>query len=291
MAEIQQNHGFQPSREALMKWLGTRKLARTRGKVTLPGLFQTYNYQKDASAFVLVILLEILGLFALIVAWKRLDAVAVGVVVAFFLIDLFCAWRLHKNHGRFTLVANKKILNNEDAKEVSILEASLSSEKIIINICKLAIIIIAMMKIYAFTVLSYKINGITLAVILIYALIAMIHIYNTGYFLAERRTISSIKSDFSAFLGKNANSSSIELNAVSHYVFINNMLLKEHRVNQHTLTKINKEDEQLAYQFQSTGVLTDDELDLFVTVQIDRETKSMVAEKGLELQLQILGEN
>ncbi len=290
MAEIPQNHGFQPSREALMKWLGTRKLARTKGKVTLPGLFQSYNYQKDASAFILVILLELLGLFALIMAWRRLDAVAVGVVVAFLLIDLFCAWRLHKNHGKFTLVVNKKILS-EDAKEVSILEASLSSEKIIIAFCKGAIIVVALLKIYAFTILSYKISGITLAVILIYALVAMIHIYNTGYFLAERGTIRSFKNDFNSFLSKNSNSSSIELNAVPHSVFINNTLLKEHRVNQHTLTKINKEGEQLSYQFQSTGVLTDDELDLFVTVQIDRETKSIVAEKGLELQLQILGEN
>jgi uncharacterized membrane protein YqjE len=271
---------FQPSREALSKWLGTRKQPQIFGRVTLPGLFQTYNYQKDASAFATVLILELLGLFALIVAWRRLDAVAIGVVVAFLIIDLFCAWRLHKNKHKFCLVENKKIMNDDDLKESAKLSASLSNENVIITICKIAIMAVAILKIYAFTVLSYRINGITFAVILVYAIVAMIHIYNTGYFFAEWNTRRRIKKDFKAFLSdpssKGAGTS--ELEAKLNTVFIDNMILKEHHVNRHKLEKI--EGETVRYQLMQ-----------FVTRQENRDQKAMVAEKGLEIQLQILREN
>lgn len=294
MPIIPPNQGFQPSREALMRWLGTRKQPQIAGSVTLPGLFHTYNFQKDERAFFTVILLELLGLFALIVAWRRLDTVAIGVLFSFLLIDLVSAWRLHKNKYKFCLLENKKILN-DDPRFISILEHKLSGEKIIIIICKIIIIGIALMKIWAYTVLSYQFNGITFAIILIYSIIAMIHIYNTGYCLAEWNTSRLIKRDYKKFLKILNPDGSSELEAKPYFDTIENILLNQHKVNQHSLEKISEN--PMKYKFQATGVLTDNELMDFVIRQEEdsnekvRIKKTTVAEKGLGIQLQILHEN
>jgi hypothetical protein len=284
MPNLHPNQGFEPSRESLELWLGTRKQKLTHGTVTFSGLYQTYQFTKDAAAFVLVFLLELAGLFALIFAWKKLDAISIGVVTAFFVIDAVCAWFSHYKTWRIHRNESEKILNLGDPTITARLDEDTKIIKRNSNLFRLGIISVALLKIYAFTVLSYHFNGITLLVIVIYALVAFIHIYNTGFCIWEIRTRRAINNEHSKYLAGEGHK------AIIYSEDMYDLILKEHSVNQHSIKKvINTSSERLHYIFSATGILTDEELRQFIVAQQNTGQRSKVALAGLEVQLRVIG--
>src|SRR5581483_5237476 len=89
----------------------------------------------------------------------------------------------------------------DDANEQARILASIAHRRVLSYICSFAIGVIAVVKVVSFYALQGgDFNGLTLAILLSYAVAAILHVSCTGYFLAGIATSLLIARDRRAFL-------------------------------------------------------------------------------------------
>ncbi|MCX6250535.1 MAG: hypothetical protein NTX61_07270 [Bacteroidetes bacterium] len=195
---------FVLSHSSLRLWLNTRKLNIPGGlQVSVPGLFQTYWFFWDSFFFIIVLILEVLGLLFFYIYFGSLFF-----AVLFFSLDFIFATGCHWNKARWTelkielslLNSNKFLKFAEDKDyingEQKPIEHRIKWRRKIIRHFKIYRIVFACLLFYVlFMKTSGFVNGwtdsgmsslgIPLIIISSYIIVNLIHLFSTGYFGSE----------------------------------------------------------------------------------------------------------
>lgn len=309
MPELFKKRKFEPSSASKKKWLFTRKVKNDQG---LPGLFSTSDFNLDIMMFLAVLVLEALGLLFLQIE----GGIHPAIVVILLLFDFVFASFLHMHEAKVCEGKNAKFLlvhmeetpqYIENENEEGLDERHFELQNLLNNLSKIPkfrylfqflIIVVALIKIYLF----YYLFGIPLndfigvGVMVTYLIVAYLHINHTGFFFAEIYTNTFIKKDKSKFDKTGSGLENLFLiRQKREYYFEWDRKLKEFNLElpnraTHELVKVKdlENDKGFGYMFKSYGVLTDTELQTFISKQVRASEKICVAVNGLRHQMEIL---
>lgn len=281
---------FEPSAETKELYLATRKDRDFNyGGFFHPGLFSTYNYSRDVGLVILAIVLEIAGLFLLLV-FAELDViVAVGLSIGILFVDLLFAWWHHKPQTTLQrAMIEMRLADSKSEKDLNekIVKSSISKKRLL----ALPIILMSIIKIFFFVEAYLEIDGLFIVIVGTYVLVAVIHIYATGYFLAEWLRRANEKSEYSKYIKEDSqrkkdrdieNGQRIPYDAGDHFLEF------ESAAKLNTYVSTNSKLELLPsgkYKFWSSGVLSDAELQTFIGKQNNDEKEFSVSKNGLTFQ-------
>ena len=269
---------FEPNRNAKRMWLYTRKSKRIYRGVTLPGLFQTHMFWADAIGFTLVIALEWYGLANL---WKVSPDFKFVYAAGLFAWDILFAVLFHMSHGPICENDNRAVAA-EDGREQARYLARSSRSKLWRIPFAIAILAAALFKIVSFYSLQEEgFNGVTFAIGVSYAVVALLQIVSTGYFGSEIILRWLIRSQMGRFLRENSN----EFTAQKRHRMIPLASLIRATAAGHRLEPA---ENSANWRIEAVGILMDDDLHELVGEQSSDDQKRTVAIHGLRLQLQIL---
>ncbi len=281
---------FEPSTRVKSLYLYTRKSPyKIDDEVTLPGLFQTAFLRFDALAFVGILLGEVYGLFNL----YKVAQFEIYMPIGLFLADVFFAVLAHIPR-RVALEARMDYLVAKwnDAIDIKTKNDNVAralhkekKSKRWTRIWEAAIIGLALFKILLFFGIYGRFDGITLAVILSYVIVALLHVMSTGYFVFGLIHWIYLKSDENKHLSVGSSESIFRPGRERQTTIMGAKDgLVETTVNdKHHLER--KESNE--YVLRTTGILMDDELHTFINVQRTQEQKKLVARGGFEQQREI----
>lgn len=186
--------GFSPDVDKLQSWLGTRKNERVIANLTLPGLFDTANFTSDSIVAFLALFADIAGIVVLMY-FGRFNTLVVVVGCTLIAIDIFGAFLAHSRVVRKTALKNLKILRsgnypNLDQKD----ELSLKGKRRIVEVIGIALIAASgAAKVMGIIALGRGVMAIIIGLIIIYVIIAYIHLKITGYVIWEFMVNSKFK--------------------------------------------------------------------------------------------------
>jgi hypothetical protein len=269
---------FEPSKPSMHKWFGTRKKTMIFGTVELPGCFQTHGYSNDTLKMCILLILELIGAFAIMYEG---DFTLYSVVPIFFaiIIDVYLAVLLHKyvpirlenkNRAKATddpILANKF---TQLSKEGSVFEI----------IIKLSIYLLAIIKGLGYFVFVGGVEPQVVLMFFIYLIIANLHINTTGYWVAEFSLNHSIKKQIKSnilSLGK----SNPAIQRISS--FTSDTPIQLVNIGRHSIINGEIPGE---YKLKTFGVLTDNELASMVANQSSVPLQSIVATACIKHQIQ-----
>lgn len=203
---------FQPSAETLKKWLSTRKPSFPISSISFPGFFSDEGNSSDQNWFIFALIGEVLGLGASIYAGLIAEDIgtlifAVVVVIVFIILDIFFAIKLHRNEGNKTLILSRMLAFDEDnvkeRQEIKNMEYEIKKGKSVDFFYKFGIIIIALTKSIGLFLLEALGPDapiiLYLLIAIIYFIVAYVHIYHTGFFLAYTSTQKAIDKEHQGF--------------------------------------------------------------------------------------------
>lgn len=286
MATLNPPEDFEPTKGTKKLCLYTRKSPIEVGSITLPGLFQTAHFPRDAFAVVVIVLGEFYGLYNLFLVAQVSLAYFGGV----FLADFICAILAHLPQRTICMAKNRLMFAKADEDENAIAKEKykISKARRWSRFFASIIVLIALAKVVSFYGLQGGvITGVTLAVLLSYGVVAALHITSTGYWLFEfilRRVVRWQKSNFlSADPGEKTKYDAHE--ARKYPPVESETELEEATINgKHALHR--REDG--IYILETKGVLTDHQLIKLIETQQKTSQKEVVAVEGLKRQLNIL---
>ena len=197
---------FTPSHATKKKWLLTRKRRYDAGNFKAPGFFGTDMFGTDATLFFAAVILEIVGLTAF---YFYLGNIVFAIL--FFVLDFILAICSHWNKGRAVVLKNQLALlspicdpdflfaEDRDMNPNGTLrtaDARLHWRRFKLRLFNLYsgifyffIALLCLIKIVGFTngwaENGMDFNAIPMLIIVTYALVAVIHIFVTGYFFSE----------------------------------------------------------------------------------------------------------
>jgi len=206
MPAVNKYSDFEPSSSTKHLWLSTRKAEIEVGNIIIsPGLFNTKGYSLDKSLFSFAMSLEIVG-FLIISALADWGVLIAGTVLALVVIDVFLAVGLHWKQNDICLLSNKKATKTPGGIEAIKLEAQIKKLKRWWGgkLCVVLLWVFAVIKASAFYVLNPDTYIFGILMFLIYSFIAYVHIYHTGYFLAEFRFRRTLNKEVNKFLNEDA---------------------------------------------------------------------------------------
>lgn len=288
---------FEPSVNTKNRWTYTRKSSYNAAGIRLPGLFTTAKFDTDALAFAAVLLLEGYGLVMLVTSFGLFDAVGslnwlgIGGVIAAFLLDLTLAYGRHLPTGAECRYRNRRV-NATTPQDIAQLENDRGRFRGLAFICALLILVLATIKIYLFYMLNEDlgITGLTASVLVSYVIVAILHINNTGYFLSALYFRRRIRKDYNEWANNGRNAHELTIHGRRPYpidVPRNEQIdIKETRAGEHFIRK-GKSGEG-PYVLETSGVLTDRDLQTLVVKQPTNNAKTTVARACLQAQLDIL---
>ncbi|MCX6250534.1 MAG: hypothetical protein NTX61_07265 [Bacteroidetes bacterium] len=190
---------FTPSPGTLNLWLFTRKSKSLYNPGdTFPGLFQTLGFRRDATIFFIGIIFEIIGLSLFYLFFR-----SIYFSVLFFFLSFILVAGSHWNRGRITILKTQiALLKHSDYLQFTPvlnpipLKISWRKKRLArLNFYRFCfyfmIIFLALFKTYGFImgIASFS-SGIYVIVLttiisLFFLIVALIHIFVTGYFLSE----------------------------------------------------------------------------------------------------------
>ena len=179
---------FEPSQNTKNLWLSTRKVGKqVTADLTLPGLFETVKYSQDRNLFWIAMAVEIIGflILAALANWGPIIAVTMGSLVV---IDVLLAMGVHYKQGEICLHSNKVLTtsSNKPVQAGHIARVRKLKHWWLGIVCMVLLWIFAIVKASVFYILNPDIFFCIL-ILMIYAFVAYVHIYHTGYFLAGYR--------------------------------------------------------------------------------------------------------
>jgi hypothetical protein len=204
--DIKNKKDFQPSSETLKKWLATRKAdMNIRGNI-VPGFFGDDGYSADTNWFYIAIAGEIAGLVATIYGAARggpqfMTIAAVGVIM-FIFCDLFFALKLHRNESQKCRLRSDMFMADgaDNSQTIAAINKQLSGGKTLDFLLKMGIILIALIKVFAVILLGvFNSLALYLPFIVIFLIVAYVHIYHTGHFWAYAGTQKAINKEYDQY--------------------------------------------------------------------------------------------
>jgi len=192
---------FEPSQNTKELWLSTRKEGKSvTGNLTLPGLFETVKSAQDKGLFIFAMVLEVIG-FLFISALADWGILIAGTVAALVVIDFFLAVGLHRKQGEICKHSNLAITTyaNKPVQSGHIAHVQKLKKWWLGKVCIVLLWVFAIVKASGFYVLNPETYIFSILMFLIYSFIAYVHIYHTGYAIAEwqfRRAYNKEKDKF-----------------------------------------------------------------------------------------------
>ena len=277
-------------------WLSTRKHSTVLGGVELPGLFHTSRFYLDAACFFSALAIEGIGLHALF----SLGDVDLGGALGLAAVDIVGAWFAHRGIGALHLVRNKLVLCT-DLPEQEALWASLAWwHKPLRALGYAGILATAVWKIISFVGLADQSAGMGLIVLIAisYAVVALLHIFCTGYFFAEAWTAFLFWRDRSSMLAaKPRENSPWHIKGYRRHAFHSPVELTPAKVEKHMLQLVKRNGAGGEYEILTWGILTDHEIQSLAEAQAGKagtveHQKAVIAIECLRHQLRdILGQD
>ena len=269
---------FEPSKESLHKWYGTRKKAMVFGAVELPGLFQTHSYSSDTIRMAIVLLLEFVGALAIMLEGGFSFYATIPILFAI-VVDVFLAIQLHSYLPQ--RLANKNQAKATDDPALAKRFEELSKKgKLQELVLSLLIIFIGFVKGigYLFFVGSFLPQVILM--FFIFIIISLLHISTTGYWYSEYSLRNSIKKE----VKENILSLGQKFHARQRVsTFQSDVPLQEINIGLHQLKRVNQSSQ---YELITTGILTYSDLASMVAVQSNVMLQTAVATACIKHQIQ-----
>jgi hypothetical protein len=289
---------FEPTKDVKNLWTYTRKSSFNAAGIRLPGLFTTKNFDVDAAAFVAVLFLEAWGLFSLVSSFGLrneeggLNIFGIGGAFALFLIDLALAFLRHLPTGPECRYKNEWVLALTAQEQQKLLNQR-SGRRWLAPICAFLILLVAGVKVYLFYMLNEgEITGLTASVLVSYVFAALLHINNTGYFLAGLYFNRKIRKDYNKWANGAFDAHSYTIYGKRPYAIEvsrdESISIKEANAGEHKIRQYIAESGEPIYFLETWGVLTDRELAALIVLQSSPNAKTSVARTGLMAQLDIL---
>lgn len=286
---------FEPGKTAKKLWTYVRKQERTVVGITLPGLFDISHFGIDALLFVVVIALELWGLINLWMVGLPLISIPLA-----FLLDLTFAIGHHIfSMGKTCVLKNRivvaELVIRETLKSDNELEITSETQrlqqqyrnqirrrKFFAGVFAILIFALSALKIVGFYGMHEAFDVFTLAVLVSYVIVAILHVKVTGYFIFALLAEWFLRKDKGRYVRQGTGKlPSGQPNRIS-FIRTPNQLTEYSVAGGHGIYKV--ED---GYELRTHGILTDDQLNSLVGYQ-RREAKSEVVLHGLKHQLDIL---
>lgn len=259
---------FQPGSESLKKWLSTRKPTLEVSGLAFPGFFSEHKISRDTTMFWIAFTIEVLGLSLITFGGlksKDFMAYAISSAILFFFLDIFFALKLHRNKGEICLLNSKKLLIDEyQKKDLKNIEDNINDGKISDVLLKLGIIFIALLKTFAIVLLGvFNHPMIYIIFLLLFILVAYIHINHTGYYWLFETTKKSIKRDYDKF-GDGQFAAKTPYQDLHTPTALKKIPVKH---NPHEINLLSEENNE--YRISTIGILTDSDIINLITGQED----------------------
>ncbi len=260
--EIKAKTDFQPSTEALEKWLSTRKSSINVGGVSMPQFFSDTGNSADTNWFYIACAGELLGLVVTIYGGFKNGGIflifATLSIIMFVFCDFFFAILLHRKKAAICKTQTL-ILLKDDAKKSALakLDLDLQKGRFLDFLLVSAIILFALFKVVGVVLLGVFNNLILyLPIAIVYFIVAYIHVMHTGYYFAYRTTENKIAKDYIEFAhGQH------QAKQFNQPVALPNPLAQTHiRHNPHEIVLNPAHTDNLHYIIKARGILTDDDI-------------------------------
>lgn len=277
---------FQPSDEALNKWLATRKPTLRVGGVLMPGFFSDIGNSGDTGWFTVGLIGELAGL--IVTVWGGINSggiilvFAIIAIVMFVFLDYVCAVKLHRNKALECRLLSESLLTTENVRTSVRLDNERREGRFVDFLLGTAIIVIALFKTVGVVFLGLF-NNLILYVpfAVLYLIVAYVHIRYTGYYFAYRSTERAIEREHHAF-GSGDQFAAKRINErFATPTALTGIPIKH---NPHSIENNGGANE---YVIKTTGVLTDDDILGLIAGQ-DDTSKIALFKAARKLQLENL---
>jgi hypothetical protein len=269
---------FEPSKTTKALWKWVRHGSFHVAGISVPGLFDITHFPLDCFAFTVVVALEAWGL----VNFLRVGRVQLIFVVGLFLADLAFAILAHYPRGGICLRSNQLVYEYK-TENVARLRKHIGRGRLYSRVFATFIILIALFKIGSFIGLAGQFNGLVLAIVVSYAIAAVLHIISTGYFLYAILAQLFLWANRNQFDAAPADENVFRIVDARPHKFDSTIALSTGQVDKHNL-----EQRDGHYILNTWGVLTDRQVQAFCLLQQERDAKSTVVQECVQTQLHIM---
>lgn len=285
---------FQPSAETMMQWLATRKPTLMVGGASFPAFFDDTGNSSDTSWVWLAAFGEIVGLITTIYGGFKNGGIFLFLsglaIVMFIILDVVFAKWLHRNkaaqcmgESRKLIVSDRSYEGSDRASELAGIQYDLNKGKGVDFFLITGIILIALFKIVGIIVLGVFNNLVLYAPFaILYLIVAYIHIYHTGYYIAYRSTEKRIWKDHRQFSNKNGFTANDPVERFETKGQLDDVPIKH---TPHEIVKDESRAEGFHYMIKTKGVLTDDDIVNLVSGQ-DSDNRIAVFKACRKLQVE-----
>lgn len=293
MPELKDKYLFEPNDDARKSWLGTRKKPLFIGRLTLPGFFHTIDFNKDQNWFLLAVAIEFIAvILTLYGGISRGGIYLVGsiiTIVFFIVLDIVGAIFIHKPKPDRCLLKNKIILISDIAVREG-LKNQFDKVSLYEIVGVIFIIISALLKVAAILLLGSFNLFFYIIMAFLYVIVIYIHIIHTGYCIAEYSTNNQFTSQHklwaklsmgsSTTTSENLNNpytsrslSSMFVSSVPILTVNNNIKVGDHFIAHVSDDNSLNQKTNYQYKLSTKGMLTDEDIKLFVNGQGDQESE------------------
>lgn len=308
MVPQNQNLNFVPSQDTKKTWPYTFSLGNNYGGVQLPGLFKTSLFPLHAFCFGIIVFGELYG-------YIKIRELGTGSISQIFLgligVDFFLVLISIRLLGPINRIENLLVLITDESNKNILQRKKWILENMYLLFIKLLLALIAIFKIFAYIDLKQielselLFHGDAVPIIVLYIIVAILHMYTTAYFFTYCFLYLRIKFEEIKYGNKRNNSN---LNISKHILNllpsdVNFTDARERAsLNSHFITKkivdstdnttliedpdINTKEQ---YKLITWGILTDRQLENLIWQQKYDNQRRELALAGLEHQLSLIG--
>lgn len=277
---------FEPSTDVKKLWLGVRHSKIEIGINDFPGLFSLDNLPDDKKGFYLAITLEAVGLIFMFPQFKILF-IGIASVLSLLILDLICAVKGHSPQKVICLNENK-IKAGVEQYNVAALKQEISHNKKVMFLWKSGIIIIAFVKVILFVILQrFRIDPVSVLILVSYCVVAYYHIRRTGYYWAAKELIKELWKEYDKC--ESSQNGLHHINDFRKFPIETTESMKNANSGKHQIVIENGK-----CYFKTWGILFDDDLKGFIDFQEEVQgsnKKSTIGREGLKHQLEIMRSN
>jgi hypothetical protein len=301
---------FIPSQAVLNDWLNTKK----SNNPSKPGLFETVKYTEDAVWTFISLLVELAALsltfYGAYQTYLKMKVPSISsaflgpviVVVLFVFFDVVGIMFHSSERSEKTRIKSQIVFTKAPLLLASLYKKlKLYSGKQFMGV--MALIVSAILKIFAVTIMS-PVNGrgavpLILIMSLFYLVVIYVHIYHSGYFLAARRVSKKMKKEWDTWFQMNQQGLPTPLNvhAVNSVIFSSPQAMpngNSFQMGFQTITFIGRHQDSAGavsfnYQLDSLGCMWDSDVVPLYSAFAPGHFQSSLLEACVQLQLSQLG--
>jgi phosphate transport system substrate-binding protein len=267
--------------------LAVRKSVRKFGSIELPGLFDVACGTRDSLLFLIAIFLEIYGLYNL----RLVGDIQLMAAAGLFALDIVAGLMWHCGQSRRTELANRLAVTTDPAERAALKAAYPMSFTFVRLVGLLAIVGLAGFKMLTF--ISFAGGDTPLGVVLLiavtYAVVGVIHVLISGYFLALAVfQIARLIEQLRNLRHKPFKDAPNYVKGHRHHVFESKVELQNTALGKHSLGLVRVKNGAFVYDLATWGILLDSELAELILQQPLHQQRAIVGDEGLRAQMEIL---